>query len=180
MRLFMLLTTMVVTLFCSCGRNTNYEKTKAFEDKGIKFHQMIAQRNLEEALAYSDTLITEYPEYPEFYFMRGWVFDQLNDTVKKREAFMSARKFYDKRLANSNSLYDAINRAFVTQILFGMDAYRKETDSLKLHRHEDFEKDPGAKWIVDSINYELVKDELFNTGVVFITRDSLDILLNSK
>ena len=176
----MLLTTMVVTLLCSCGRNTNYEKTKAFEEKGIKFHQMIAHRNLEEALAYSDTLITEYPDYPEFYFMRGWAFDQLNDSIKKREAFMSARKFYDKRIANTNSFYDAINRAFITQIIFGMDVYRKEIDSLKLCRHVDFEKDPGAEWIVDSINYELVKNELFNNNVGFITRDSLDILLNSK
>lgn len=145
-RLFVIL--YISTLMCSCI----CEKPKSVELNGgdsIPMSKQIAHRNLlkvsmgnaitrcleknelDSALYYADSIMRVSPDDPQVYFVRGCIFSHRNDSVNSVKSFRSSRALYDSLLNVRSDLSNAINRAFVTQIIDGEDAFWKEIDSLK-------------------------------------------------
>lgn len=145
-RLFVML--YISTLMCSCM----CEKPKSVESNGsdsIPMSKQITHRNLlkvsianaitrclemnelDSALYYADSVMRVLPDDPQVYFVRGCIFSHRNDSVNSVESFRSSRALYDSLLNVRPNLSDAMNRARVTQIIDGKEAFWKEMDSLK-------------------------------------------------
>lgn len=86
---------------------------------------------LDSALYYADSIMQIYPDDPQVHFVRGCVFCHREDPINSVKSFRLSRALYDSLLNVRPDLSDAINRAFVTQIIDGENAFWKEIDSLK-------------------------------------------------
>jgi len=160
---------LLILIFFSCKGNHNClvceeNISSVFIDKSIRLHELLRENKIDEGLLLTDSLINNYPDEPSLYFILGWIWDKKENEELKRVNFLKCRNLYDKRLIERNNINDAINRACVTQILYGKDAYKNELDSLRnLHILEYDMVLPNPLW--DYFDYEEQKDQLFNRNV---------------
>lgn len=97
---------------------------------GMRLDTLLCRRDLESALLLIDTLHTQYPRAPQFYFGEGWIYQMKNDSIKARSCFTKAVAIYDSLIAVKKDFGDQINRAIIIQILFGKEAYDKNLDEI--------------------------------------------------
>lgn len=82
----------------------------------------------------SDTLHAWCPHDPTIYFVDGWMYDMLGDSVRARACFMRNKEMYDSLIEETDfgPLLDGhyFNRLGVIQILYGQEACTKEVERL--------------------------------------------------
>lgn len=91
---------------------------------------MLNNRDFEHVLPSIDSLIAEYPDDPQLYFVEGWVYDMQGDSLLARTAYTKSCSIYDSLIAANPNISDMVNRAFIVQILSGMDAYNRALDDM--------------------------------------------------
>lgn len=91
---------------------------------------MLNNRDFEHVLPSIDSLIAEYPDDPQLYFMEGWVYDMQGDSLLARTAYTKSCSIYDSLIAANPNISDMVNRAYIVQILYGMDAYNRALDDM--------------------------------------------------
>ena len=92
---------------------------------------MLNDRDFDRAHQFIDSLHIEYPRAPQFYFGEGWVYDMQGDSIKARIAYTKSIAIYDSLIAVKPNFDDMFNRAFIIQILYGIDAYNQELDKMQ-------------------------------------------------
>lgn len=157
--------------FIGCKKQERNISENGFAESVVSLHNLLEEKNFEEALVLIDSTLKVFPDKPEMYFAKGWVCDQIGDSVGKNDSFKKARFLYEKRIAESHKWEDEVNRVCIAQILFGMDAYRKEVDSLKRIRHQDYIQHPSDSVILENYVYESMKDQMFDNHVELISDD---------
>ena len=75
---------------------------------GMRLDTLLCRRDLESALLLIDTLHTQYPRDPQFYFGEGWIYQMKNDSIKARSCFMRAVDLYDSLIAVNKDFGDEI------------------------------------------------------------------------
>lgn len=91
---------------------------------------MLNNRDFEHVLPSIDSLIAEYPDDPQLYFVEGWVYDMQGDSILARTAYTKSCSIYDSLIAANPNISDMVNRAYIVQILYGMDAYNRALDDM--------------------------------------------------
>lgn len=91
---------------------------------------MLNNRDFEHVLPSIDSLIAEYPDDPQLYFVEGWVYDMQGDSLLARTAYTKSCSIYDSLIAANPNISDMVNRAYIVQILYGMDAYNRALDDM--------------------------------------------------
>ena len=136
-RICLLLLSIILCSSCNCFTNRHNAEDKKQEENVDKLHErhckamrldvLLCNRAFGEALLFLDTLHLQYPQDPQFYFAEGWVYDMEDDSTSAHAAFRKARVLYDSLILKNEDLGD---RAFITQILEGKEAYDIELNQL--------------------------------------------------
>lgn len=100
---------------------------------GLRLTEMLRDkdRDLKRVLQYLDSLHREFPHDPQFYFVEGWAYDMLEDSIRARAAYTKSIDIYDSLIAAKPNFDDMINRAGIVQILYGMEAYNRALDDMQ-------------------------------------------------
>ena len=95
---------------------------------------MLNDRDFEQALQRIDSIHRKIPHDPQSYFCEGWVYDMQGDSLTARLAYTRSMEIYDSLIIVSKNIDDIlghmINRAWIIQFLFDMDAYNKAIDEI--------------------------------------------------
>lgn len=124
-------------LSCKQGVNNELSEEQQMElkkkrfDAGIRLGAMLNDRDFDRAHQFIDSLHIEYPRDPQFYFGEGWVYDMQGDSIKAHIAYTKSIAIYDSLIAVKPNFDDMFNRAFIIQILYGIDAYNQELDKMQ-------------------------------------------------
>ena len=114
--------------------NESFPSEKEVKQKrleaGTRLNSLLCNRDLENALLFIDTLHTQYPRDPQFYFCEGWIYQMKNDSIKALSCFTKAEAIYDSLIAVKKDFGDQLNRALIIQILYGKEAYHKNLDEI--------------------------------------------------
>ena len=82
----------------------------------------------------SDTLHALCPHDPTIYFVDGWMYDMMGDSIRARACFMRNKEMYDSLIAEKDfsPMHDGyyFNRLGTIQILYGQEACTKEVERL--------------------------------------------------
>lgn len=135
---FLLLCSLVFSMQ-SCKQRTEKEKATA---QILKIQQerkqathllgaMLNDRDFERALPYIDSLHREFPNDPQLYFAQGWVYYMQDDSLRARASFIKSMNIYDSLIAVNSVFGDMVNRAFIVQILYGMEAYNQALNKIQ-------------------------------------------------
>ena len=95
---------------------------------------MLNDRDFEQALQRIDSIHRKIPHDPQSYFCEGWVYDMQGDSLMARLAYTRSMEIYDSLIIVSKNIDDIlghmINRAWIIQFLYDMDAYNKAIDEI--------------------------------------------------
>lgn len=144
-------------------------KQKRFE-AGTHLDSLLCKRDLENALLFIDTLHTQYPRDPQFYFGEGWIYQMKNDSIKARSCFTKAVDIYDSLIAVKKDFGDQLNRALIIQILYGKEAYDKNLDEILRTS-----KNTHDSLVIEEIYRNLIykKEDLFKPEMLRTFPDSI-------
>lgn len=165
-RIWLLLFPFILGLSCNHTEKTNAE-SEANEMsldqqherhcKAMRLDSLLCNRAFGEALLFLDSLHQQYPQDPQFYFGEGWVYDMQDDSINAHAAFRKARVLYDSLILKKEDLGDKINRAFITQILEGKEAYELELNQLA----QSVKNKKDSLYVESFHNYIYEKESLF-------------------
>ena len=97
---------------------------------------MLNDRDFEQALQRIDSIHRKIPHDPQSYFCEGWVYDMQGGSLMARLAYTRSMEIYDSLIIVSKNIDDIlghmINRAWIIQFLYDMDAYNKAIDEIYL------------------------------------------------
>ena len=153
----------IAVLFCSCSHfsSNKMDKEQVRIDLNFKLNNLLSSNSVDSASLYVDSLISLFPDEPTYFFVKGWIEERMGDSLQMRNCFVKCRSLYDIRLLEKQNWSDALNRAVITQILYGISAYHKELDSLKTLKNEEYDY-----YLRDStwyrLDYEKIKDGIFH------------------
>ncbi len=97
----------------------------------LRLGHMLNARDFERALPYLDSLHRVYPNDPQFSYIEGWIYDMQGDSLLARTAYTKSLAIYDSIIAAEPNFNDMINRAFIIQDLYGMEAYTRALDEIQ-------------------------------------------------
>ena len=133
-----LLAMLLCVCFCSCKKEaekkSEEQQTMSLSERdlaGVHLGNMLNDRDFERALQYIDSVNVAYPNDPQFYFVKGWVYDMMEDSLNARVAYSKSIDIYDSLIAAKPNEGDMINRAMIVQILYGKDAYIQALDEME-------------------------------------------------
>lgn len=106
------------------------ERRRMRDAAGMRLGEMLNARELDHALRYIDTLHRLYPNDPQFSFGEGWIYEMQGDSLRSRRAYTRSLEIYDSLIAVRHDIGDMANRAFLVQILYGMEAYDRALDEI--------------------------------------------------
>lgn len=130
------------------------ERLRLRKAAGERLGEMLNARELDHALLYIDTLNRQFPNDPQFSFGEGWVHEMRGDSVRARRAYTRSLEIYDSLIAVRHDVGDMVNRAFLVQILYGMEAYDRALDEILPYCSDER----------DSMGIEYSKGIEFKTG----------------
>ncbi|MBR6202316.1 MAG: hypothetical protein IKQ62_04880 [Bacteroidaceae bacterium] len=169
-RVWLLLFPIIFGLSCNHAekKNAKSETNERYLDeqrerhcKAMRLDSLLCNRAFGEALLFLDSLHQQYPQDPQFYFGEGWVYDMQDDSTNAHAAFRKARALYDSLILKNDDLGDKINRAFITQILEGKEAYDLELNQLA----KSVKDDKDSLYVESFHNYIYEKEFLFREKV---------------
>jgi len=159
---------LILVVFIACGNNNESVSLKkqnnTFDEQALYLNDLLSDNKIDEGKKMAFSMILEYPNEPTLYFIMGWIYDKKNSDFLKQVYFAICRNLYDKRIKEHTDPNDLINRACVTQILFGKKAYYKELDSLRNLHDPEYEKVLNSP-LWDEFDYEEQKDQLFKHSI---------------
>lgn len=97
---------------------------------GERLQEMLHDKDYEQVLQYLDTLYLDYPRDPQLFFVEGWAYDMLGDSLLAHTAYAKSVDVYDSLIAAKSDVGDMINRAVVLQLLYGKEAYSQALDEI--------------------------------------------------
>lgn len=169
-RIWLLLLPFILGLSCNYAEKTNaapetndrsLDEQRERHCKAMRLDSLLCNRAFGEALLFLDSLHQQYPQDPQFYFGEGWVYDMQDDSTNAHAAFRKARALYDSLILKNDDLGDKINRAFITQILEGKEAYDLELNQLA----KSVKDDKDSLYVESFHNYIYEKEFLFREKV---------------
>ena len=148
------LSILLIFFLGGCTKQIAHHSEVDYIESTVKLHNLLEKGDLDGASFFLDSILDAFPEQPEMYFAKGWICDQKSDSRGKYDSFMKARSLYEKRLKDTHRWSDDVNRVCITQILFGMETYQKEVDSLKSSRYDDYCNHPSDSVLLEQFVYE--------------------------
>jgi tetratricopeptide (TPR) repeat protein len=143
------------------------QREKERSQAGLRLGKMLNDRDFEQAHPYLDSLHKEYPNDPQFYFCEGWAYEMQGDSLRSRAAYTRSMEIYDSLIVANGDITDMENRAYIVQILYGMDAFNRALDEIESAFSNS---EPPVKYP------QIYREDVFNTKELRFSEAMVDSL----
>lgn len=143
------------------------QREKERSQAGLRLGKMLNDRDFEQAYPYLDSLHKEYPNDPQFYFCEGWAYEMQGDSLRSRAAYTRSMEIYDSLIVANGDITDMENRAYIVQILYGMDAFNRALDEIESAFSNS---EPPVKYP------QIYREDVFNTKELRFSEAMVDSL----